>query len=264
MALIALCTGECGFPDVVRGAVVEGGHDPVEVTPADLTGVLRERPVSALVVDLDSAAGRRAPGWLEGTIRSFPSLATAVVASARDLALLHALGRSGVGHLLLREELHGGLVPRALRTVLADSVASAVVRALSPQLPRSHLTWVRAALDRVHRPPDADAFARDLGWSRPHLSRRLQAGGLPSTGQLLAWSRLFHAGAWLADAGRSGESVSRQLGYANGSTFRRALRNFVGLRPSAVAEGGGLDPVLDAFRRTTSLPGRFPGSRRVA
>jgi AraC-like DNA-binding protein len=160
--------------------------------------------------------------------------------------------------------LEGGLLSRALRTVLADSIAGAVVRALSPHLPRAPLSYVRAALDRVHLPPDADGFARALGWSRPHLSRRLHAAGLPSTGHLLMWSRLLHAGAWLSDPGRSGESVSRQLGYANGSTFRRALRNFIGLRPSAVGAGGGLTVVLDAFMEASPFPHRFAGSRRVA
>ena len=264
MALIALCVGAPSPNDGIPGILEACSHDWFLVAPEALAEELRERPVSALLVDLESVPGRGAPGWLEGAARSFPSLALAVIASVRDLGALHAVGRSGVDHLLLREECGDGIFARALRAVLADSVAGSVVRAVSPQLARAPLSYVRAALDWVHRTPDADGFARALGWSRPHLSRRLRAAGLPPTGHLLTWSRLLHAGAWLADPGRSGESVSRQLGYANGSTFRRALRHFVGLRPSAVATSGGLRVVLDAFFEATTLPRRLAEPLRVA
>ena len=58
---------------------------------------------------------------------------------------------------------------------------------------------------------------------------------------------MLHAGRWLEEPGRSAESVSRQLGYADGSAFRRALRNYVGATPTEVAEGGGLGMVLERF-----------------
>ena len=50
-----------------------------------------------------------------------------------------------------------------------------------------------------------------------------------------------------SEKGRTGESVSRQLEYANGSTFRRALRSYLGTTPTQVRERGGLPFVLSRF-----------------
>ena len=109
------------------------------------------------------------------------------------------------------------------------------------------------ALDGVHTRPSADDFARRLGLSRPHLSVCLRAAGLPSAGHLLVWARLLHAGRWLADPGRSAESVSRQLDYSSGAAFRRALTAYLGATPTQVARAGGLPFVLERFLRRCGL-----------
>ena len=73
------------------------------------------------------------------------------------------------------------------------------------------------------------------------------------------------AGCWLSEPGRTGESVSRQLEYANGSTFRRALRNYVGATPTEVREEGGLSLVLSRFLNRCGLEEPDLGSEvRVA
>jgi AraC-like DNA-binding protein len=99
----------------------------------------------------------------------------------------------------------------------------------------------------VHQRWTADDFAARLGLSRPHLSVRMRRLGLPSTGHLLTWARLLHAGRWLEEPGRTGESVSRQLEYSSGAAFRRALRQYTGATPTQVTERGGLDFVLGRF-----------------
>ena len=71
--------------------------------------------------------------------------------------------------------------------------------------------------------------------------------GLPSTGHLLTWARLLHAGRWLEEPGRSGESVSRQLEYSSGAAFRRALKQYTGATPTEVVEAGGLGFVIESF-----------------
>jgi AraC-like DNA-binding protein len=81
---------------------------------------------------------------------------------------------------------------------------------------------------------------------------------------LLLWARLMHAGRWLGEPGRSAESVSRQLDYANGATFRRALRNYLELTPTEIRSEGGLDVVLRAFLDVCGLPDSLRDARSVA
>ena len=75
---------------------------------------------------------------------------------------------------------------------------------------------------------------------------------------------MLHAAHWLPDPGRSGESVGRQLEFANGSTFRRALRNTLMATPTEIADGGGLGMAIAALCRTSGFPAIVPRSRWVA
>lgn len=169
-----------------------------------------------------------------------------------------------MGHLLVAplDEVGGG-VAECVGRALGRGTEALVTRAVSPYLPPRELGTLRLALDGVHRRLSAEELARLMGLSRPHLSVGLREAGLPSAGHLLVWARLLHAGRWLADPGRSGESVSRQLDYANGATFRRALRRYVGATPTQIAAGGGLQLVLDRFIRCCGL-GRPDRGRSAA
>lgn len=266
MALTAVVSLDREVCDRVRAALGPARHDVlVARTLSFARRQVRERPVAVVLLDARCLPERpdRAVAWLQGFWRRFPSVPVGVLASAREPLLLHELGVAGLRHLVLREEGGVRVLGRLLHDLLGRSGSARVVRALSPVLGRSHLRVVDDALHLGHRHLGADDFARTFGVSRPHLSRMLRDGGLPSTGHLLGWARLFHAGHWMPDPGRSGESVGRQLEYANGSTFRRALRNYVGVTPTELGAGGGLDMVLDAFVRYTGL--ELPAAaRRVA
>ncbi|MBT8487540.1 MAG: helix-turn-helix domain-containing protein, partial [Gemmatimonadetes bacterium] len=138
-------------------------------------------------------------------------------------------------------------IARALARASSGGARATVLRALGVQMPPPHRHIVRAALDGALLGWATDDLAAWAGWTRAHLSVRLKEQGLPSAGSLLLWARLLHASQWLSESGRSAESVSRQLGYSNGAVFRRALRNYVGATPTAVAQRGGLDYTLGLF-----------------
>lgn len=264
MALTAVVSRDSALRDQVRRVLDREAVDLLFTpTVSSAKRLIRERPVSVVVLDSASLARRpdRAVASVEGLRRRFPSVPLGVVACGREAHLLRGLGASGLRHLLLQEEVGPRATRRFLMTLRSEDAASRVVSALSPVLGRGELEVVRHAMDRVHAQLDADAFAAEMGCSRPHLSRRLAQRGLPSTGELLRWALLFHAGHWLPDPGRSGESVGRQLEYANGSTFRRALRTLVGVTPTELAEAG-LPRVLDAFVERTGL--ELPQILRVA
>ena len=124
---------------------------------------------------------------------------------------------------------------------------------MSPYLPIREARSLRLAMDGVIRGWSAERLAEAVGLTRPHLSERLKAAGLPSAGHLLVWARLLHAGRWLEDPGRSAESVSRQLEYSSGAAFRRALRNYVDTTPTETREAGGFAFVLDRFLASCSV-----------
>lgn len=209
-----------------------------------------ERPVTAAVVDLESL-GRSgsAVGTLLRFRSRFPGLGLVVlVHRRRDPGLLFRLGTVGIHNLLLVEvEGVEGSVERSVARALDRGVASLVTRAVSSYLPARELGVLRLALDGVHRRWSAEEFADEVGLSRPFLSECLRGCGLPTTGHLLLWTRLLHAGYWLSDPGRTAESVSRQLEYCDGSAFRRALRNRTGSTPTELIRAGGFSYVLRCF-----------------
>ena len=212
-----------------------------------LLRVVRERPVTVALVDL--AGLERVEDRLVEFRTAFPYLGLVLMARRHDDPVaLFRLGRAGIRNLLLLSVDHLDRdLPRTLAQADEDGTTSLVARRLSAYLPRRELRAVRRALDGVHERWTADDFAAQLGLSRPHLSVRMKRIGLPSTGHLLTWARLLHAGRWLEEPGRTGVSVSRQLEYSSGAAFRRALREYTGATPTQVSERGGLDFVLTRF-----------------
>ena len=229
--------------------------------------LVAERPLTGVVLDAEripSDVGLM-PAVAELSER-FPSLWLVLVArSGTDPWGLFRLGRAGLEGLVLThlDELRSG-VSRAIRTGFARSTEALVTRAISAYLPARGVRAVRLALRGAQLGWTTDQLAERAGFSRAHFSARLKATGLPSTGHLLGWARLLHAGRWLSDPGRTGESVSRQLGYSSGAAFRRALRNYTGATPMAIREAGGLEPVLDTFLGVCQFATSEPADLSVA
>jgi AraC-like DNA-binding protein len=219
--------------------------------------LVKERPVTGLVVD-GAALGpdERCVAAAVTEVRArFPSVPVVFVARPRtDPHTLLRLGRAGIESLVLVsvDDL-GRALPRACGQAYRQGTSSLVAGALSPYLPRREADLLLAALEGVIRGWSAEQLARGVGLSRPHLSERLKGAGLPSAGHLLVWARLLHAGRWLQDPGRTGESVSRQLEYSSGAALRRALRNYLGTTPTQTVEAGGFSFVLDRFLEACSV-----------
>jgi len=233
-------------------AALRPQHDVVSVHGwQHLREIVRNRPVMATILDIDAAQVGVGQGSLPGFRRRFPHQGVVLLIPHRlDPLALFRLGKSGVSDALFLpvEEMRTELAP-VVQGSIRGQTASLVVRALSPYLPRLELQAVSQALDDIRRSRDADRFAARIGFSRAFLSERFKRWGLPSIGHFLLWCRLLHASRWLTEPGRSGESVARQLGYANGAAFRRALRGYTGLTPSEVIANGGFDFMLGTFMR---------------
>jgi AraC-like DNA-binding protein len=262
MSLIALYSNDSGLADAVDRAA---GPAHVLLSTSSWQGLqrlIRERPITTAGLDVCTLQGSRSPEEAVAELSArFPNLGLVVLSRRQtDPIRLFRLGRAGIPNLILVgvEEL-GRAVPRALQRATELGATTRVIRTLAPHLPTRELEAVRLAMDGVHHRWNADRFAATLGISRPFLSERLKACGLPSTGHLLIWARLLHAGFWLEEPGRTGESVSRQLEYSSGAAFRRALKLYTGATPSEVVEEGGLRFVLGRLLESCGLPPRPQG-----
>lgn len=215
-----------------------------------LVRVVRERPVTGAVVDLKSVPPVPSPEAALFDLRAqYPHLGLVLlVRELRDPFTLFRLGRAGIRNLILlsTEDLVTDL-GKAVARAAEGSATSLVMRYLSPYLPRRELRLAHMAMDSVHHRWSAEDMAQEVGLTRPFLSERMKRFGLPSLGHFLIWTRLFHAGHWLEEPGRTGESVGRQLEYSSGAAFRRALKHYTGETPMGVREGGGLRLVMRCF-----------------
>jgi AraC-like DNA-binding protein len=268
MAFLAVLSHDARVRAAVCSAVAdEDGRALVSAESWErLVWLVRERPVTATVLDSQALPSEVPAEVSIGELaRRFPSLATVLIAHpGADPLSLFRLGRAGLGGLVLLGVDSLGDMGRTLAETVRAGTEGIVMRAVSPHLPARETWALRLALSGVLRGWDAEELAGRVGLTRPHASARLKAAGLPSVGHLLLWARLLHAGHWLSDPGRTAESVSRQLGYSSGAAFRRALRRYVGLTPSAVRAFGGLRVVLARFLDECRLPDSLRGDRVVA
>jgi AraC-like DNA-binding protein len=249
MALTTVLTRNAAMAQATTVALGEE-HALLRVaTWTRLAWTLRERAVTCALIDGQALPSRDPEGALVEMGRLHPSIVLVLMAGEElSTRLLFRLGRAGVeGLVTLPVDGVVRELPTTVRRALARSTASAVMKVISPSLPRRETEALRLCMEGAQRGWGAEDVADRLGLTRPHLSVGLERHGLPSLGHLLVWSRLLHAARWLGEPGRSAESVSRQLGYSSGSAFRRALRNYVDMTPTEVVEAGGFGVVLERF-----------------
>lgn len=249
MSLLALYSRDRALADRIEAQLGPGSDLARTPSWAGLIRVARERPVTIALADLADLAERGVEERLIELRALFPHLGLVLVARRHDDPVaLFRLGRAGIRNLvLLSVDALEAELPRTLGRAAEEGTGALVARYLSAYLPRRELRILRLALDGVHQRWTADEFAARVGFSRPHLSLRFKVLGLPSTGHLLTWTRLLHAGRWLEEPGRTGESVSRQLEYSSGAAFRRVLKHYTGATPTEIGSSGGLGFVLRRF-----------------
>jgi len=207
-----------------------------------LNRVIRERPACSAIVDLEAVPRYPSVERVLASLRTqYPHLGLVLILRKDpDPFTLFRLGKAGIRNLVLlpAEELEHGLSQNVARAG-EGGATSYVIRGLSGLLPRRELRTAYLSMDSVHRRWSAEEVAEEVGLTRPYLSECFKRIGLPSLGHFLLWVKLFHAGRWLEEPGRTGESVGRQLEYSSGAAFRRALKLYTGATPTQVREGGG-------------------------
>jgi AraC-like DNA-binding protein len=161
-----------------------------------------------------------------------------------------------------RDEGPAALV-RCMREHLNGGPLEEMVGALAGLVPAGVHRWLAPLLRSPAGAPTVPELARSAGCSPRTLRRTLQAAGLPTPEQLLAWRRLLHA-ARLLDDGRSADSVARSLEFSSGSALRKSLKQVTGLRPRELAARGGLRLLAALLLRRCGGVGGLMGAARMA
>jgi AraC-like DNA-binding protein len=222
-----------------------------------LNRVIREKPATGIIVSFEAIptypSRERA---IVGLNARFPNSALVLMVKREgDPHTLFRLGKIGIRNLVFAPlDRRGNELTRTLAQALSRSPASRVSRLLGTFLSGRELKTANLAMDSIHQRWSAEDLAGEVGLTRPHLSECFKEVGLPSIGHFLLWAKLFYAGHWLEEPGRSGESVARQLKYSSGAAFRRALKLYTGATPTQVKEDGGLRFVVRQFFRRNRLP----------
>lgn len=266
MPLSVVFTRDSEAQRAIRASLTEGHLVAYASSWDRLHYLVRERPATCVILDesaLPTSMG--ADGSITELRADFPSLAQILVARPfTDPYMLFRLGRAGIDNLVLVNLDHlEREIPRAVARAAARGAYALVARIVSPYLPAREMRAIHLAFEGAQLGWSTGDLAERAGWTRPHLSVRLKAVGLPSAGHLLVWTRLLLAAQWLGDPGRTAESISRQLDYSSGAAFRRALRNYVRATPTAIRGAGGLSFVLDRFLEASGF-GRMGRARSVA
>ena len=223
---------------------------PCERADELLQTVAQEFPAAVLVAVRDPEGGSTA-SVVRRVRRSFP--AVPVVAHCalmhQDVAGLAAVFEAGACTVAL----HGsGTAQATLNQILIQTdrerLAAAVLRELKP-VTSAALTWlVRYCFAHCREELTVDRIAQACGIPRRTLSYQLRRDGLPSAERLIIWSRLLMTAYLLESATRSVEQIAYELGFSSGAVLRTNLKNYTGLRPNDVREGGGLVFLAHHFR----------------
>lgn len=227
---------------------------------AEIPALLREHPADLLVFTPLCCADGAEPRitWM---LRHHPEvgllLYTDLEGGGREA---WRFGRFGVDDLVV-EGVDDGRhdVRRAARRALARALGRQVGRAVRGRIPPLLERCLIRAIDGAIRPMTAEDLAEPEGLDVGSLMHRLRSEGLPPTGRILRWGRLFRAAAALDRDEHSVEAIALALGYSTGAALSRAMRRDIGHPPSTLRERGGLQCAIEAFLTREGPAGPGPG-----
>lgn len=229
MAFIAALLPDPADLKALRRAAA--GHDIIPVTTwRDLTKTIRHRPVTAAVANPHAEARKDGVLRIYRLFEDFPF--TPIVAwgelDGRDL---YRLGKAGAADVILAHDADNApQVTEVIHNTLERGIPRLVEVGLQGHLLTDALALVRYAAQRIPNRIQVPDLAAAFDTSVSTLERRCERFGIPTPGRLLLWLRVLYGLHWLAEPGRSLESIADQLGYSSGAAFRRAIQATSGAR----------------------------------
>jgi AraC-like DNA-binding protein len=246
MALIAAL-----LPDPVDRAALRQAaatHELVYATSwRELSELLRQRPVTAAIADIHAEPRKDGVLRIYRIVEGFPF--TPVIAwgelDGRDL---YRLGKAGAADVILsRDADNTQQVTDILNGALAHGIPHLVETGLHDRLEPEARALVSFAAERIPSRIQVPDLAAAHDTSVSTLERRCERWGIPTPGRLLLWLRVLYGLRWLAEPGRSLESIAHQLGYSSGAAFRRAIQATLGVRGAPLRTPRSFHAALNRF-----------------
>jgi AraC-like DNA-binding protein len=161
---------------------------------------------------------------------------------------LYRLGKAGAADVILsRDADNTRQVAEILQAALARGIPQLIEAGLRGQLEEEARLLVRYAAERIPARIQVPELAAAHDASVSTLERRCERWGVPTPGRLLLWLRVLYGLRWLAEPGRSLESIADQLGYSSGAAFRRAIQATLGLRGAPLRTPRSFHAALERF-----------------
>lgn len=229
MAFIAALLSDPADHRALRRAA--SGHDIIPATSwRELGKIIRHHPVTAVVASPHAEARKDGVLRIYRLSEDFPF--TPIIAwgelDGRDL---YRLGKAGVADVVLAHDADNTPhVTEIINKILERSIPRLVETGLQGQLHSDALAVIRYAAQRIPHRIQVPDLAAAFETSVSTLERRCERFGIPTPGRLLLWLRVLYGLHWLAEPGRSLESIADQLGYSSGAAFRRAIQATSGAR----------------------------------
>jgi AraC-like DNA-binding protein len=246
MALIAALLPDPVDREALRRAASK--HDLHYVDSwKDLAGIVRRLPITGVVADLHAEPRK------DGVLRifrlgeSFPH--TPILAwgdlDGRDL---YRLGKAGAADVILsRDADNVQQVAEIIHPALGNSVPRLIDVGLLGQIEDEARALVHFAAEQIPNRIQVPDLALAYNTSVSTLERRCERWGIPTPGRLLLWLRVLYGLRWLAEPGRSLESIADQLGYSSGAAFRRAIQATIGVRGAPLRTYRSFHAALNRF-----------------
>lgn len=213
----------------------------------DLNELLRRHPVTAAIADIHAEPRKDGVLRIFRLVEGFPF--TPVIAwgelDGRDL---YRLGKAGAADVILsRDADNTQQVADILHSALSHGIPHLVESGLQDQLDPEARALIRYAAERIPSRIQVPDLATAHNSSISTLERRCERWGIPTPGRLLLWLRVLYGLRWLAEPGRSLESIAQQLGYSSGAAFRRAIQATLGLRGAPLRTSRSFHAALNRF-----------------
>jgi AraC-like DNA-binding protein len=246
MALIATL-----LPDPVDLKALHRAASEHELLRADswreLGDLLRRRPVTMAIADIHAEPRKDGVLRIYRLVESFPF--TPILAwgelDGRDL---YRLGKAGTADIILsRDADNTQQVAEIIHTALQSGIPHLIDVGLMDQLEDDARALVRYVAERIPQRIQVPDLAAAYNTSVSTLERRCERWSMPTPGRLLLWLRVLYGLRWLAEPGRSLESIADQLGYSSGTAFRRAIQATLGVRGASLRTYRSFHAALNRF-----------------
>jgi AraC-like DNA-binding protein len=251
-SLVWESTAKARLMDATRGAA----HLRQCERQSEVLALVRSGLADVVVTDLADGTGSALlmVRTLKEQYPSVPVVLYCALTPATSREMLE-FAKAGVDELVVR-----GVddVRLTLQATLSDAAARrsalAIYAEIDPLVPPNVGMMIKYALEHGRRALSVESVAQAMNVHRKTLVHRLNAAGLPSPREIIAWCRLIITAKLLEDPGRKVEQVALLLDFPSGNSMRNMIKRYTGLRANEVRQNGGAKCVLHAFKRALTAP----------